>query len=243
MGLAPYGEPRYVDRILDELDRPARRRVVPDEHALLRLPRRPDDDQRAASTSCSAGPPRAPESRDHPARDGPRPLDPGGDRGDRAAHGPPRRRDHGRAQRLPGRRRGAQLRGQRPAAARGPVRAHLGPARRRRRRRRDRRRAVRLAPDRRSQPRDADGGHDGMQRRVPRARSSPTTRSRATSTARATRTSGSRDASDWARRIAELVADGQGRRPVRRAAWSSARGPSATGRSSATPLARRCSRS
>ena len=45
-----------------------------------------------------------------------------------------------------GRRRGAQLRGQRPAAARGAVRGHLDPAGRRRCRRRARRGAVRLAP-------------------------------------------------------------------------------------------------
>ncbi len=54
---------------------------------------------------------------DHPARDGPRALDPGGDRGDRAARRPPRPRAHRQAQPLPRRRRGAQLRGQRRPAA------------------------------------------------------------------------------------------------------------------------------
>ena len=47
---------------------------------------------------------------------------------------------------LPGRRRGAQLRGQRPDPARGPVRRHLDPAGGGRRRRRARRGAVHLAP-------------------------------------------------------------------------------------------------
>ena len=40
MGLAPYGEPRYADAHPRRADRPARGRLVPHEHALLRLPRR-----------------------------------------------------------------------------------------------------------------------------------------------------------------------------------------------------------
>ena len=47
---------------------------------------------------------------------------------------------------LPGRRRGAQLRGQRPDPARGALRRHLDPAGGRRRRRRPGRGPVRLAP-------------------------------------------------------------------------------------------------
>ena len=34
MGLAPYGEPNYVDAILDASDRPQGRRLVPAEHAI-----------------------------------------------------------------------------------------------------------------------------------------------------------------------------------------------------------------
>ncbi len=70
------------------------------------------------------------------AAHGPRRQHPGGHRGGHAAHG----RHVSRADRhdapRPGRRRGAQLRRQRPAAARGAVRRHLDPAGRGRRRRR-----------------------------------------------------------------------------------------------------------
>ena len=52
-----------------------------------------DDDQRALRRAVRRPRARARE-RDHAARDGPAALDPGGDRGDRAAHGPPRRGDH-----------------------------------------------------------------------------------------------------------------------------------------------------
>ena len=46
MGLAPYGEPKYVDLIYKRADRPARGRLVPAEPEVLQLPHRPDDDQR-----------------------------------------------------------------------------------------------------------------------------------------------------------------------------------------------------
>ena len=46
MGLAPYGEPKYVDLILRAPDRPQGRRFVPAEPEVLQLPRRPDHDQR-----------------------------------------------------------------------------------------------------------------------------------------------------------------------------------------------------
>ena len=80
------------------------------------------------------------------ARDGPRALGPGGCeevmlRMARTAH-----RETGTDEPLPRRRRRAQLRRQRPDAARGAVRATLDPAGRRRRRRRARRRAAHLAP-------------------------------------------------------------------------------------------------
>ena len=84
--------------------------------------------------------------RAHPAGDGPGPLDPGGHRGGRAAHGPDRGLAHRRATGRAGRRRRPQLRGQRPAAAGGPVRRPLGPARGGRRRGRGGRRALGLAP-------------------------------------------------------------------------------------------------
>ncbi len=85
-------------------------------------------------------------------------LDPGGHRGDRAAHGAARPSRDGHAEPLPGGRRGAQLRRQRPAAARGAVRATLDPARRGRRGRRARRRAGRPPHGARRTPRRAVGG-------------------------------------------------------------------------------------
>jgi carbamoyltransferase len=45
MGLAPYGEPKYVDKIL-RTDRPEGGRLVPPRPELLRLLHRPDDDER-----------------------------------------------------------------------------------------------------------------------------------------------------------------------------------------------------
>ena len=46
MGLAPYGEPRYADLILDELVELQRRRLVQAEHGVLQLPARAHDDER-----------------------------------------------------------------------------------------------------------------------------------------------------------------------------------------------------
>ena len=79
--------------------RPARGRLVPAEHALLRLPGRPDDDQPPLRPSSSAAR-RASRSREITRRE----MDLARSiqevhRGDRAAHGPPRRRDHRQAQR------------------------------------------------------------------------------------------------------------------------------------------------
>ena len=177
--------------------------------------------------------------RDHPARDGPRALDPGGDRGDRAAHGAPRARGDRRAQPLPGRRRGAQLRGQRPAAARGAVRRHLDPAGGRRRRRRGRRGARLRSGHVGSKGAAAPGraraaGGDGMQGaflgpEFPRRRDRGLPRR-----PRLSRTAG------WRRRSGRRTSRG-GSPPSRtwsassRGAWSSARARSATARSSATP--------
>ena len=64
---------------------------------------------------------------------------------------------------VPGRRRGAQLRRQRPAAARGAVRRHLDSAGRGRRRRRAGRRPVRLAPAARRSRARRHGRSDAQQ--------------------------------------------------------------------------------
>ena len=63
MGLAPYGEPKYVDLILEKLIDLQGRRHVPARHAVLQLLHRPDDDERASSTRCSAARARPAESR------------------------------------------------------------------------------------------------------------------------------------------------------------------------------------
>ena len=61
MGLAPYGEPRYADLILEQADRPERRRLVPPGHVVLQLLPGPDDDLAASSHELFGGPPRKPE--------------------------------------------------------------------------------------------------------------------------------------------------------------------------------------
>ena len=85
MGLAPYGEPTYVDLILEQPDRPEGRRLVPHGHVVLQLLPGPDDDvaevrravRRPAAQAGGAA---------HAARHGPRRVDPGGHRRDHAAH-------------------------------------------------------------------------------------------------------------------------------------------------------------
>src|SRR5262249_32233136 len=67
------------------------------------------------------------------ARHGRGGVDPGGDRGDRPAHGETRSRADQADEPCPGRWRRAQLRGEREIAARGPVSEDLGAASRRRR--------------------------------------------------------------------------------------------------------------
>ncbi len=156
MGLAPYGEPKYVDLILEQPHRPEGRRLVPHGHVVLQLLPGADDDlaevRRALRRTARGSPRRRSTSRDMdiaasiqvvteeimlriaPAR-------PPGDR-----HEEP----------LPGRRRGAQLRRQRPDPARGAVRADLDPAGGRRRGRGARGGPLHLAPAARSEPRTAD---------------------------------------------------------------------------------------
>ena len=114
---------------------------------------------------------------------------------------------------VPGRRRGAELRGQRPAPARRAVRRHLDPAGRRRRRRRARRGAVRLASAARTSRasrtrRDCQqrlAARPGVRRRRDRARSS---------SAPARRITRRDDDDELLDDVAELLADGQGRRLV-----------------------------
>ena len=127
MGLAPYGRPKYVQAIYDNL-----------------LDLRPDGTFRmnmeyfnyctgltmtnARFDAALRWP--APQGRDQadPARDGSRPLGPGGHRGGHAPSGPhaaPRDRQR---QPLPGRWRRAELRGQRTDPARGTVPRAVDPA-------------------------------------------------------------------------------------------------------------------
>ena len=54
MGLAPYGEPKYVDLIYRELIDLQGGRVVHAQPAVLQLPDRADDDERRVRPSCSA---------------------------------------------------------------------------------------------------------------------------------------------------------------------------------------------
>ncbi len=144
MGLAPYGEPRFRDRILDQLID-----VKPDGTFRLDMSyfnyctgltmtnARFDALVRGAAASAGIG--------HHPARDGPGRIGAGGHRGGRAASGQDAAGRDRRKEPVSCRWRGAQLRGQRQAAARGSVRADLGAAGGRRRRRRARSGAAGLA--------------------------------------------------------------------------------------------------
>ena len=70
MGLAPYGEPRYVDGIREHLVDLRRRRLVPARTCgYFDYLRRPDDDQPPLRTSCSTARRGQPESPLDPARD------------------------------------------------------------------------------------------------------------------------------------------------------------------------------
>ena len=147
MGLAPYGEPRFVDLIKEHL-------IDIKDDGTFRLNLEYFDyctglthDQRASSTSCSAAPARKPEEPPDAARDGPRRVDPGGHRGSRAqARARRARKDTGEKNLcLAG---GVALN----CVANGKLlrdgcfEQHLDAARGRRRRRRARRGAGRLSP-------------------------------------------------------------------------------------------------
>ena len=145
MGLAPYGRPVYKDLILKHLIdlRPDGSFWLDMQYfnycqGLTMTNGRFDD--------LFGGPPRNPEIGHRAAPHGPRRQHPGGDRRCDAGDRPPGAPRHGHEAAGPGRRRGAELRGQRQAAARRALRRHLDSARGRRCRRRAWRGAVRLAP-------------------------------------------------------------------------------------------------
>ena len=141
MGLAPYGEPKYVKTIKDHLIE------IKDDGSLwmnqeyFTYRARPDDDRLADGASCSADRRASPRVEADAARDGPRAIDPGNHRRGDAEDDGVRASRNRHARPVPGRRRGAQLRRQRPGAARRAVRSDLDSARGRRCRRRARRRA------------------------------------------------------------------------------------------------------
>ena len=137
MGLAPYGEPKFKDTILEQHRRPQGGRHLPARPDLFRLLHRPAHDEREVRRAVRRQGAQARRASD-PAPHGPRRLDAGRHRGDRAAAGALGEEGDRREEHLPGGRRGAELRRQRQAAAREPVRRHLGAAGGRRCRRRGR---------------------------------------------------------------------------------------------------------
>ena len=139
-----------------------------------------------------------------PARDGSGRVDPGGDRRDHAAHGPPRPPADRPEEPVPGRRRGAELRRQRPDPARRAVRRHLDPAGGGRRRRRAGRGPVHLAPAARTTRARPTRWTASAARSW--ARASPTTRSARSSTARRAKYHHFDDEDELCDRVAELLA-------------------------------------
>ena len=128
MGLAPYGEPRYTRQILDELidlrqDGSFRLNMKYFNYCqgltMTNAAFRPDLRRSAAKA----------RERGHATRDGLGALGAGSDRGSHAPDGAARSQGNRRAKPVPRRRRGAQLRGQRTAAARGAFREPVDPAR------------------------------------------------------------------------------------------------------------------
>ena len=236
MGLAPYGEPKYVDLIYDEL-------IDLREDGSFTLNQKYFNYLAGLTMTNGAfdelfgGPPREPETKlTQREMDLARSVQEVCEeimlRMARTAH-----RETGLDEPLPGRRRRAQLRRQRPAAARGAVQAALDPAGRRRRGRRARRRAADLAPAPASSRARVDAGPRRDEGRLPRARSSRPTRSRRSSTsvgrgvpaARARRAARARAADCWPTRRSSAGST---------AGWSSARARSAPAASSATRAVR-----
>ncbi len=243
MGLAPYGEPKYVELILDKL-------LDLKEDGTFRLDMQYFNYCTGLTMTNSrfdalfGGPPRKPESEAHAARDGHRRLHPGRHRRGRAAarqHAP---RGDGREEPLPRRRRRAQLRRQRPAAARRTVREYLDSAGRRRCGRCRRRRCRCLARLRRAAA-QAERQRQPCRRPHERVVSRPEYSPRADS-GRARR-DGCEVRGSWT--TTRCFRERRSCSPRKtwsagsRAAWSSGRGRSAAARSSVTRAARRCSRS
>ena len=240
MGLAPYGEPRYVDRIAGTMV------DVKDDGSVWMDMSYFNYCQGLTMTSAKfdelfGGPPRQPEVADHRSARWTSPR--------RSRRSPKTRcsRPRGTCTRRPGRAICAWPAASRSTAsatahpARRAVREHLDSAGRRRRGRRARRRAVRLASA--AGPAAARRRPAAMRctarcsgRRSPIRKSAP----RSTRPARATRMLPDDDAlcergrrADGARRWSSAGS---------RTAWSSARARSAPAASSATRAARRCSR-
>ena len=86
MGLAPYGEPKYVDLIYKRPDRPEGGRLVHAEQEVLQLPDRAHDDERGVRRAVRRPAARARDQADA-AGDGPRALGAGRVRGGHAADG------------------------------------------------------------------------------------------------------------------------------------------------------------
>ena len=128
--------------------------------------------------------------------------------GPRAVHARP-----GMTQPRAGRRRRAQLRRQRPAAARGAVRRHLDSAGGRRRRRRARRRAVRRGTSCSSKPRDARSRRSPAGQ-LPRAAVLDRPRSARSSTASGATYRRAASEAELLEQVADLLADGEDRRLV-----------------------------
>ena len=87
MGLAPYGEPKYAEADPRPSDRSEGRRLVPAQHGLFRLLHRADHDQRAVRRAVRRAAAQARDRCSTQRAHGSGRLDPGGDRGDRAAAG------------------------------------------------------------------------------------------------------------------------------------------------------------
>ncbi len=121
MGLAPYGEPRYADLILEKLMDLEGGRVVSAQPRVLQLLSGPDDDLEALRRAVRRAAAKTGVTAD-PAGDGPGRLGSEGHRGDHAADGAARPRGDRHVRPLPRRGRRAQLRRQRAHPPRRTVR-------------------------------------------------------------------------------------------------------------------------
>ena len=92
MGLAPYGEPKYADVIREKLVHVCEDGSIRLEHGVLLLRDGPHDDGRGVRAALRRAGARA-RVEAHAARDGPRAVDPGRDRGDRPQDGAAREED------------------------------------------------------------------------------------------------------------------------------------------------------